>query len=352
MSFVHVNNVRMVGTTVCVPSQIENNLDYEGIPIAERESFIQSIGIEHRRVAPTDVCTSDLCEQAARHLLQKLAWDLYEVDILIFVSQTPDYKMPATSCVLQNRLGLSTDCMTIDISQGCSGWVYGLSVIGSLLSQGSLKKGLLLVGNTQSKNINYRDKSIYPLFSDAGSATAFEYCSLGGDSYNLLFKTDGSGENTIIIPDGGYRNPVSPSSFIEQEYTGGIRRSPLNIKMQGDDVFAFVAGNVPKATKELFEKFNVNPEEIDYYLLHHASKFICDKLIRKLSIPNNKAPLQLKDFGNCSNASIPLLLCTSIRDEVLNRELNLYISGFGVGLSMGVGIISISKLKCADFIEF
>lgn len=350
MAFLEINNIKIQGVTACAPKNIFENKDYDIVPIEERDKFIESIGIERHRYADKDVCTSDLCYEAAEHLISKLEWDKNDIELIVFVSQTPDYRMPATSCVLQNRLGLPKTCMTIDISQGCSGYVYGLSVIGQLISSGCIKKGLLLVGNTQSKNTNYKDKSTFPLFSDMGSATAIEYSPNNGDNFKLSFWTDGSGENTIIIPDGGYRNGVSPESFIEKEYDGGIIRNRLNISMKGDDVFAFVISNIPKATKDLFNFFNIDKDKIDYFLMHHASKFIINKLIKKLQIQEDKCPIILKDFGNSSNASIPLLLC-NISDKVCNKENSIYISGFGVGLSLGVGIINIKNLKFADFIE-
>lgn len=351
MAFVEVKNVQMVGQTVCTPKNIVENEDYEVIPASDRESFIASIGIERRHVADPATCTSDLCQKATEHLVDQLGWNKEEIELLVFVSQTPDYKMPATSCVLQQKLGLPKTCMTIDVSQGCSGYVYGLSVIGSIMAAGTIKKGLLLTGNTQTKNINYFDKSTWPLFGDAGSATAFEYNPETKDCFQLSFMTDGGGENTIVIPDGGYRNMVSPESFKEHEFEGGIKRNNLNLFMQGDDVFAFVIGNVPKASKKMFEHFDINTDEIDYYLIHHASKFIINKLIKKLNIPDGKAPLQLKNYGNSSNVSIPLLMCTNIKDDVKKRPLKMYISGFGVGLSLGVGVISINGLQCADLIE-
>ncbi len=350
MAYIETRNIRMVGVTVCLPNKVVENRDYDVIPEQDRDSFIKAIGIERRHVAPANICTSDLCQNAAEHLIEKLGWNKDDIELLVFVSQTPDYRMPATSCVLQHRLGLPKSCMTIDVSQGCSGYVYGLSVISSLLSSGTIKKGLLLVGNTQSKNINYRDKSVYPLFSDAGSATAFEY-STSGDRYKLSFITDGSGEETIIIPDGGYRNPITADSFKEEEYEGGIIRSRLNLKMQGDEVFPFVVGNVTKATRALYDNYDINKEDIDFFLIHPASRFIIDKLIRKLELPVDKVPIQLKDYGNASNVSIPLLLTTSIQSDVTSRSTKLYVSGFGVGLSLGVGVISIDKLSCADLIE-
>ena len=352
MAFVEVNNIKIKGLTVCVPSNVVENSSYTVVPESERPAFIQAIGIERRRVAEPGVCTSDLCYKAAESLINKLGWNKEDIELLVFVSQTPDYRMPATSCVLQHRLGLPRTCMTIDISQGCSGYVYGLSVVGSLVSNGSIKKALLLVGNTQNKNVNYYDKSTWPLFSDAGSATAIEYCPVGGDVFKLSYMTDGGGENTIIVPDGGYRNMVTAESFGEHEYDGGIKRNNLNIFMQGDDVFAFVISNIPKATKAMYEHFNIDPETIDYFLIHHASQFILNKLKKKLNIPDEKAPIILKDYGNSSNASIPIIMAKEIREEVLNRPLQLYISGFGVGLSLGVGVIDVNKFECCDLIEY
>lgn len=352
MAFVEVNNIKIKGLTVCVPKNVVENATYTMVPEEERRDFIQAIGIERRRVAEDGVCSSDLCQKAAENLMSDLSWNKEDIDLLVFVSQTPDYRMPATSCVLQHRLGLPRTCMTIDVSQGCSGYVYGLSVVGSLVASGSIKKALLLVGNTQNKNLNYNDKSTWPLFSDVGSATAIEYSPEDGDTFKLSYMTDGAGEKTIIIPDGGYRNMVSLDSFVEHEYDGGIKRNNLNIFMQGDDVFAFVISNIPKATKIMYEHFNIDPDTIDYYLIHHASRFIINKLKKKLNIPDEKVPIILKDFGNSSNASIPLIMVKEIREDLLNKPLQLYISGFGVGLSLGVGVICVNKLECCNLIEY
>lgn len=352
MAFIEVNNIKIKGLTVCLPSNIVENSGYTVVPESERPAFIQAIGIERRHVAAPEVCTSDLCYKAAEDLIDSLGWSKDEIELLVFVSQTPDYRMPATSCVLQHRLGLPRTCMTIDISQGCSGYVYGLSVVGTLISKGSIKKALLLVGNTQNKNINYNDKSTWPLFSDAGSATAIEYCPEGGDTFRLSYMTDGGGEKTIIVPDGGYRNMVTTESFVEHEYEGGIKRNNLNIYMQGDDVFAFVIGNIPKATKAMFEHFNITPDTIDYFLIHHASKFIINKLKKKLGIPDEKAPVILKDYGNSSNVSIPLLMVKSIKEDIMNKPLQLYVSGFGVGLSLGVGVLSLQPLEVCNLVEY
>ncbi len=144
---------------------------------------------------------------------------------------------------------------------------------------------------------------------------------------------------------------VTPDSFKEEEFEGGIIRNKLNLIMHGDDVFSFVISNIPKFTRDLYQHFDIDESDIDYYLLHHASKFVCQKLIKKLHIPEGKAPLKLKDFGNISNVSVPLLF-TQLKNELTQKKMNLYISGFGVGLSLGVGVINIGNLICDDLIEY
>lgn len=352
MAFVENINTSIKGISVCIPNNVVNNRDYDVIPEEDKDKFIQGIGIETRHVTDKNTTTSDLCYEAAKYLIDKLQWDKSEIELLVFVTQTPDYKMPATSCILQDRIGLPTSCMTIDISQGCSGYVYGLSVVGSLLSSGSIKKALLLTGNTQSKNINYEDKSAYPLFGDAGSATAIEYSDQSYDTMKFHFATDGSGKDTIIIPDGGYRSPVIKDSFIVEEFDGGIKRNRLNLRMEGDDTFSFVISEVPKAINKLLNHYGINQDDLDYYLLHHASKFTCDRLRKKMKFDPDKTPFVLKDYGNSSNASIPLLFSTVLRDKLMSGRIDCLISGFGVGLSLGVGIISLENLKCSDLIKY
>jgi 3-oxoacyl-[acyl-carrier-protein] synthase-3 len=352
MAFIGNNNSSIKGISVCIPNNVISNWDYELIPEEEREKFIKGIGIETRHITDENTTTSDLCYKAAEHLIEKLQWDKSDIELLVFITQTPDYKMPATSCVLQDRLGLPTTSMAIDISQGCSGYVYGLSVVGSLLSSGSIKKALLLTGNTQSKNVNYEDQSSYPLFGDAGSATAIEYSVDNSDEMKFHFVTDGSGKDTIIIPDGGYRNPVTKDSFVVEEFDGGIKRNRLNLRMEGDDTFSFVISEVPKAINRLFNHYGLNKDDLDFYLLHHASKFTCERLRKKMKFDPDKTPLVLKDYGNSSNASIPLLFTTALRDKVLNEKIRCMISGFGVGLSLGIGVISIGNLECSDLIKY
>jgi 3-oxoacyl-[acyl-carrier-protein] synthase III len=352
MAFVKVSNVSVKGVSVCVPPKVMENKDYEIIPKNNRARFIQTIGIERRRVVEPGVCTSDLCLKAAENLISKLNWEKKDISLLVFVSQTPDYKMPSTACVLQHRLNLPKESLAFDVSQGCTGFPYGLSIGGSLMSSGNIKKALIMVGNTQSLNTNYYDQSTYPLFGDAGSVTALEFSEEETDEMFFGFLTDGSGENAIIIPDGGFRNPVSTDSFKLENFEGGIKRTRLNLKMEGEDVFSFVIRQVPKTINSFFGHFQIDSEQIDYFLLHHASRFLCEKLRKKMKFPEEKVPYVLNDFGNSSNASIPLLMVTELKEVVQSSKTNLFVSGFGVGLSVGVGSIYVDKLKCADLVIY
>ncbi|MCL1833644.1 MAG: hypothetical protein FWG49_03990, partial [Leptospirales bacterium] len=175
MGFLNINHVKITGIAACVPKHIEEN---ENIPVLGKEGaakFFSTTGVKQRRIADNNTCASDLCYQAAEKLIESLKWNKADIDVLIFVTQTPDYILPATSCLLQHRLGLNQGCYTLDVSLGCSGWIYGLSAISSLLSSSGLKKGLLLAGDTNSKICSKEDKSTYPLFGDAGTATAVEW---------------------------------------------------------------------------------------------------------------------------------------------------------------------------------
>ena len=351
MAFLTIENIKLKGISVCVPENIERNENYSVIPSETRGRFIKSIGVVKRHVVDKGVCTSDLCYQAAENLIKKLEWNKDDIDALVFVTQTPDYKMPSTSCILQERLKLSKSCLAFDVAQGCTGYIYGLNILGKLMSSGDIKKAILLVGNTQTVNTHYEDQSAYPLFSDAGSATALEYNEDLYDSMRFNFKTDGSGAESIIIPDGGFRNPVTSKSFEVETFEGGIKRTRLNLKMVGEDVFSFVITQVPPAIQELYQKFDIKQDDIDYFLLHQASKFTCDMLSRKMKLPKEKVPSILKEYGNASNASIPLMIINEV-DNVTKETHEMLLAAFGVGLSIGICHINLNKIDVADLIFY
>lgn len=352
MAFQIVKNVNIKGLSACVPAYKEDN---KALPLfkskEEADIFIKTTGIEFRHVVKnTGVCTSDLCYTSALKLFEVLKWKPEEIDCLIFVSQTPDYILPATSCILQNRLGLSTDCFAMDISLGCSGWIYGLSVIASLMSVGTIKKGILLVGDTASITKSPKDKSTYPLFGDAGTATAIEF---DPQAQPLLFHfgTDGKGYESIIIPDGGFRNITNFKSFEEKIAESGIIRNRLQSVLDGPSVFTFGISKAPKSVRAILEHFNISQDEIDYFIFHQANKLMNEKIRTKLNIEEEKVPYSFKDFGNTSSASIPLTIISNLQTIISKRKNKLLACAFGVGFSWASVIFETENIKCPNLIN-
>ncbi|HOY33067.1 MAG TPA: ketoacyl-ACP synthase III [Bacteroidales bacterium] len=350
MAFSRTKHVKIAGIAACVPKNIVENSVYPLFENDEYDKFVASVGIERRRIVEQGVCTSDLCFHAAEQLIKDLNWTKEEIELLVFVSHTADYKLPATSCILQHRLGLSNECMTLDISLGCSGYIHGLNTAASLMSSGIIKKGLLLAGNTQSLYASFEDKSAYPLFADAGTATALVSDENACEMF-FHFGTDGSGYQAIILPDGGCRNPVTPESFKMEDCGAGIRRSRLHEGLDGMEVFSFGITKAPQSVRKLLENFNLDMDTINYFLFHQANRFMVEKIRKKLKIPEEKVPYNIKDFGNTSCATIPLLMVTNLKEQIQNNKLKLLLCGFGVGLSWGAAVLTTEKCRVSDLIE-
>jgi len=351
MAFQKIENVRIAGISACVPRTIETNKNSWVFPaMDDAVKFITTTGIRQRRIAPSEICSSDLCYHSACKLFTELNWNRNEIDCLIFITQTPDYIVPATSCILQDRLGLSIECYAFDITLGCSGWVYGVSVMSSLLSSGNFKKGLLLVGETTTKTKSATDKSTYPLFGDAGTATFLEY-SPGSDPMYFHCGTEGSKHKAIYIPDGAFRNPVTSESLISMEVETGIIRNRVQYIMDGGSVFIFSITRPPQSIKILIEKAGIDKEDIDYYFLHQANKIMVTKIVEKLKIPPEKAPTSYELFGNTSMSSIPLTMITRKRNEIESSKLKLVTCGFGGGLSWASGYMITDRISCPELIE-
>ena len=353
MAIFDIKNVKIRGISACVLHRVEYNRDSKLLTPEELEKYIATTGIEKRHCAVHDgsICTSDLCVKAADKLISDLEWDKNEIDALVFVCHTTDYKLPATACCIQHRLGLRDSCMAFDITLGCSGFVYGLSVIGSLLSGGTLRKALLLVGNTQSFYASPEDKSLALLFGDAGTVTAFEYNPDNADKLQLDLCTDGSGKDFLIVPDGGCRNPFTVESLNMENFDGGIKRSRIHEKMDGLEVFSFSFTRIPKTMSRFIEHFQLNANEIDYLCLHQANKYLCEKIRKKLNFPEYKTPYNIQEYGNTSGATIPLLMVTELKKELTSRPLKLLCSGFGVGLSWGVAYLTTNNIVVSDLQE-
>jgi 3-oxoacyl-[acyl-carrier-protein] synthase-3 len=352
MATLHIKNVSIKGISACVPSHIEDNkLSHLFNNEEEVKKFVDTTGIEFRHtVNGRDICTSDLCYEAAVKLMAELDWQAADIDCLIFVSQTPDYILPATACILQGRLGLPLDTYAMDISLGCSGWVYGLSSIASLISPGTMKKGLLLVGDTTTITKSRKDKSTFPLFGDAGTATAIEFVD-EAEGIKFHFGTDGKNFEAIMIPDGGFRNFASPESFIEQEVEPGIFRNRLQSILNGPAVFTFGITKAPKSVNTLLEHYNLTKDDIDYFVFHQANLIMNEKIRTKLKIEPEKVPYSLGEYGNTSSASIPITMVSRLQSELSSGNKKILACAFGVGLSWASAIFETENLVCPPVIE-
>ena len=295
MATISVEGVSIKGISCSVPATIERNIDITNQTPEEIQKFINLTGVEERRITSETVCTSDLCVKAANELIASLEWDRSSVEIIIFVSQTGDYVLPVTSAILQDRLQLSKDCIAFDVPLGCSGYVYGISVITGMMKAFGLKRGILMAGDTSGKLVSKNDKSTFPLFGDAGSATAFQLDQSNSKIYFDL-GTDGSGFQSIIIPAGGSRNKVTSESLESTEFESGIIRNQCQLYLNGMDVFSFGISQAPKTVNKLLEAYSLDKEQIDYFVFHQANMMMNNKIAKKLSLPVEKVPYSLKKF--------------------------------------------------------
>lgn len=350
MAIFQISDVRIAGISACVPKTSLSNHDYNWITRKDRELLIRTIGVESRHVAIKGQTSSDLCFQAAEQLISALTWEKSEINLLIFVSQSRDYLIPSTSAILQDRLKLPKTCITLDINLGCSGYVYGLSVIGSLMKTTGIQKALLLVGDVSTVTSAYRDKSAYPLFGDSGTATALEL-KPGFPAMQFNLQTDGSGYEAIIIYDGGGRNLTTKKSFHVKKYGEGIYRNRLQTALNGIEVFNFSLREVVPNIKTTLNHFNRDLGEFDFLLFHQANRLINETIRKMLKVLPEKVPYSLQYYGNTSCASIPVTMVSQIRETLENKSQKLLLSAFGIGLSWGTALIETDGIIIPEITE-
>jgi 3-oxoacyl-[acyl-carrier-protein] synthase-3 len=328
-----LKNISIRGISAAVPKKIYRNKKYPNFGKSGYKKFYEYIGIQEKRVADKNIFTSTLVYAAAKQLLKTIKWKKNTVEILILITQTPDFQTPSTSIKLQNELGLNKNIIAFDINLGCSGFPYGIAVISSLMNNLNISRGILLIGDTMSKVCNFNDKSTYPLFGDAGAAVAIER-SLN-DNMFFNFYSDGSSYKDIIIPSCGLSG-----RFLENENEEKKIILNTNLHLNGPNVYSFAINEVPKTINVLLEK-NKLRDKIHFCFLHQANKLINENIQKKLLMKNVIFPQSFKLFGNTSCATIPLTM-------VLNKHLNysnknIFFSGFGVGSSISNAIIKIKK---------
>jgi 3-oxoacyl-[acyl-carrier-protein] synthase-3 len=345
MAFLEFPNLRIAGISAGVPKTIvktrSRNPDYSD------EAYIKSVGVEEKRLDDA-FTTSDLCYAAAEQLISDLQWNKGDIEAIIFVSQYRDYILPATAPILQDRLNLSKECYAADVSLGCSGWTYGLSVISGLMSNGSIKKALLMVGD--ARGITPLSATSDPLFGFAGCVTAVEYVE-SSEGFYFHVGSDGSGYKVIIIPDGGARNGFSADSLVMFKSEDGIVRNKLDGVMDGMDVFSFAISTVPKSIKKLAERHDIDLSAVDYLVLHQANKKINDMIAKKLKFEEERVLNSLSHFGNTSSASIPMSIVANTTTDMFKEKKTFITCGFGVGLSWGSAYFELKDCIISKLVE-
>lgn len=344
MSYRQFSQIKLRGVAAAIPDQVITNQDLAG-NVAEINKTAGVVGINSRHITSEACCTSDLCFAAAEKLLDELGWERGSVDALIFLSQTPDYVLPATSCVLQKRLNLSTHCAAFDMTLGCSGYIYGLLVAHGLIAKNGIRRVLLLVGDTISKVISPEDLPANVLFGDAGTATAIEYDESAVNTY-ISVGTDGAGATSLIIEAGGFRKPRSTETAIRKAHPKDkVIRSEQELFMDGSAVFSFTLAKVPPLVKDILSLSEYDHPSVDHWLFHQANKFMLDYLSKKIGIEKEKMLMNIDRFGNTSPPSIPLLMVTeNLQNYCKNKKATIGLVGFGVGFSWGAALLQVDNL--------
>jgi 3-oxoacyl-[acyl-carrier-protein] synthase-3 len=326
---------RLVDIAIYLPEAVLSNVELAKLyPEWPAEKILEKTGISERRIASDLQTAGDMAYEAACNLFSQGTVDAQDVDFIILCTQAPDYVLPTTACLLQARLGIPRHAGALDINLGCSGFVYGLSLAKGLVETGAARCVLLLTADTYSKFIHPLDKSVRTLFGDAAAATAIVASDLAEEAIGpFVFGTDGTGAKNLIVEAGMYRRPKSCDTSIELTDNSGNVRSRENLYMNGAEVMAFSLKEVPKAAGELLIKAGEKKEDVDFFVLHQANKFMLEALRKKMQIERNKLPILMNDIGNTVSSTIPLALYKMREHGMLTGKKKLMLIGFGVGYS-------------------
>jgi 3-oxoacyl-[acyl-carrier-protein] synthase-3 len=321
---------RIAGIATCVPAhRFDNVADTTEFAPEEVRKVVGMAGVATRRVVDGDTCSTDLCFAAADRLLDELGCERASIDVLIMATQTADFIMPSSSCLLQQRLGLPTSCAAFDLNLGCSAYVYGLWLAASLLATGNHRRVLLLNGETPTRYADRADRSVALLFGDAGSATLLERNDSGGDDWSFVLHTDGSGFDDLIIRAGGFRD----------RFNADPRQHC--VAMNGSNVFNFTIRVIAPLIRDTLELAGCAKDDVDYFVFHQSNRFIMNHLIKKVGLAPERVPIILEQFGNTGGPSVPLTVTQGELDRSAGRPLRLMLLGYGVGLSWGSALLAL-----------
>ncbi len=304
------------------------------------EKIDSKTGIRDRHVVGADECSSDLAFAAAQKLFQSGACRPEQIDFVLLCTQSPDYFLPTTACLLQHRLGIPTTAGALDFNLGCSGFVYGLGLAEGLIATGQASNVLLLTAETYSKFLNPGDKSVRTIFGDAAAATLVSAVDVPAPLIGpFVYGTDGSGGPNLIVPTGGMRKPRTVESGVPSEVESGNVRSQDNLYMNGAEIFNFTLTAVPESVQGLLDKSGMKLEDIDLFVFHQANKYMLDHLRKRIKIPEDKFQLAMNHCGNTVSSTIPIALKHASSDGKLKSGDVVMLVGFGVGYSWGATLL-------------
>lgn len=328
----------IVGSSYYLPETVCSNDELAGIyPDWSSDKILNKTGIAVRHVAKKEL-VSDLAVKAAETLFSEHGIDRQSVDFLMLCTQSPDYLLPTTACLVQDRLQLPTTCGALDFNLGCSGFIYGLAMAKGLIATSVAENVVLITADLYTRHIHPMDKSTRSIFGDAGAATLIQISAKEHLGMSVL-GTDGKGANNLIVPAGGMRLPKSPHTAIEETDESGNTRSKDNLYMNGPEIFNFTIQRIPPMISETLEKNDLTLQEIDLVVFHQANKFMLDYLRSKLGIPKEKFYEYLRGVGNTIGSTIPIALAEAVREGRLQKGMKVLLAGFGVGYSWGSMVV-------------
>jgi 3-oxoacyl-[acyl-carrier-protein] synthase-3 len=304
------------------------------------ERIYEKTGIVERHIASSDECASDLAVRACEKLFADGACKAEDIDFILLCTQSPDYFLPTTACLIQNRLGIPSTAGALDFNLGCSGYVYGLGLAKGLIETEQARKVLLITAETYSKFVNQGDTGTRSLFGDAAAVTLVVASEDTSDMDLIgpfVYGTDGSGAQNLIVPTGGMRKRTISGEVTSDKF--GNTRTDQDLYMNGAEIFTFALRAVPKAVQQLLGNAQCSMADVDVFVFHQANKYMLDHLRRKLNIPEEKFVVALSGFGNTVSATIPIALKEASDDGRIGVNDKVMLVGFGVGYSWGATLI-------------
>lgn len=331
-------NAYIKGMSYYLPEKIVSNSDLvEEFPEWNVEKIANKVGINQRHVSATDETSGDMAYKAALLLFEEYNLSPTNIDFILFCTQTPDYYLPTTACLLQDRLGIPTTAGALDFNLGCSGYVYGLSIAKGLIYSGMAQNILLLTSESYNKLIHPNDKGNRSLFGDGAAATLISTNNGFAEIGNFSLGTDGRGGENLIVRSGCFRQREAKNDFHHDE--GGYIRSSDHLYMNGSEIFNFTLEAIPPLLQAVFSKNQIEKENVDLFVFHQANKFMLNTLRKVCNIPKDRFYIDLEKTGNTVSSTIPIAMKDAIDKGILLPNMNVLIAGFGVGYSWGGAIL-------------